>query len=288
TTPSTWSPTPATRRPRTTSPAASADPPQPERAHRPGCGRRIRPRSDAGPAISILRPKRSGWGRSEPEGMFRTSAPTAPPTPPTAATASAPGGRPAVPVAPPLPARPRAPRPAAGPPISILSPTRSGWGRSAPARMFRTSAPTAPPTPPTAATASAPGGRPDVAVAPVLRARRLVKTYGEQSTATRALDGVDLDIARADSLAIMGPSGCGKTTLLHVLAGILQPSSGAVDLNGTDLATLSARRRTRLRREDFGFVFQDGQLLPELTALENVLLPRMLAGTSRRQAAADA
>ncbi|HJB11291.1 MAG TPA: ABC transporter ATP-binding protein [Candidatus Brachybacterium merdavium] len=154
--------------------------------------------------------------------------------------------------------------------------------------MFRTSAPTAPPTPPTAATASAPGGRPDVAVAPVLRARRLVKTYGEQSTATRALDGVDLDIARADSLAIMGPSGCGKTTLLHVLAGILQPSSGAVDLDGTDLATLSDRRRTRLRREDFGFVFQDGQLLPELTALENVLLPRMLAGTSRKQAAADA
>src|SRR5699024_375576 len=187
TTPSTWSPTPATRRPRTTSPASSPDPPLPDRPHRPGCGRRIRPRSDAGPAISILRPKRSGWGRSEPEGMFRTSAPTAPPTPPTAAPASA------------------------------------------------------------------PGGRPDVAVAPVLRARRLAKTHAEQSPATRALDGVDLDTARADSLAIMGPSGCGKTTLLHVLAGILQPSSGAVDLNGTDLATLSDRRRTRLRREDFGF-----------------------------------
>src|SRR5699024_10669941 len=159
-TPSRCSPTPATRRPRTTSPAASADPPEPERAHRLGCGRRIRPRSDAGPAISILRPKRSGWGRSEPEGMFRTSAPTAPPTPPTA-----------------------------------------------------------PPPPP-------PGGRPDGAGGPVLRARRLVKTYGEQSTATRALDGVDLDIARADSPAIMGPSGCGKTALMHVLAGILQPSSG--------------------------------------------------------------
>lgn len=133
---------------------------------------------------------------------------------------------------------------------------------------------------------AAPGGYAGDPLTPVLRAGRLVKTYGDHITGTRALDGVDLDIARADSLAIMGPSGCGKTTLLHVLAGILQPSSGAVDLDGTDLAALSDRRRTRLRRSDFGFVFQDGQLLPELTALENVILPRMLAGTSRRRAAA--
>ena len=114
--------------------------------------------------------------------------------------------------------------------------------------------------------------------APVLSARGLLKTYGGTGAQTRALDGVDLDIARADSIAVMGPSGCGKTTLLHILAGILTPTSGTVHHDGTDLAALGDRRRTRLRRSDFGFVFQDGQLLPELTALENVILPRMLGG----------
>ena len=123
---------------------------------------------------------------------------------------------------------------------------------------------------------------------PVLSARGLLQSYGTGGTTTRALDGVDLDIARADSLAVMGPSGCGKTTLLHILAGILTPTSGTVLHEGTDLASLGDRRRTRLRRSDFGFVFQDGQLLPELTALENVILPRMLGGTSRRAATAEA
>ena len=123
---------------------------------------------------------------------------------------------------------------------------------------------------------------------PVLSARGLLQSYGTAGTTTRALDGVDLDIARADSLAVMGPSGCGKTTLLHILAGILTPTSGTVLHEGTDLASLGDRRRTRLRRSDFGFVFQDGQLLPELTALENVILPRMLGGTSRRAASAEA
>nr|WP_232820185.1 ABC transporter ATP-binding protein [Brachybacterium sp. YJGR34] len=124
--------------------------------------------------------------------------------------------------------------------------------------------------------------------APVLSARGLVKTYGSTGAETRALDGVDLDIARADSLAVMGPSGCGKTTLLHILAGILTPTSGTVHHDGTELAALGDRARTRLRRSDFGFVFQDGQLLPELTALENVILPRMLAGVPRRKATAEA
>ena len=124
--------------------------------------------------------------------------------------------------------------------------------------------------------------------APILAARGLVRTYGAAETATRALDGVDLDIDRADTLAVMGPSGCGKTTLLHVLAGILAPTSGTVHLDGRDLATLGEKRRTLLRRSDFGFVFQDGQLLPELSALENVILPRMLGGTSRRAATAEA
>ncbi|MEE1650912.1 ABC transporter ATP-binding protein [Brachybacterium sp. J144] len=123
---------------------------------------------------------------------------------------------------------------------------------------------------------------------PILAARGLVRTYGRDSAATRALDGVDLDVARADSLAVMGPSGCGKTTLLHVLAGILAPTAGTVHLDGQDLAGLGDSRRTLLRRSRFGFVFQDGQLLPELTALENVILPRMLGGTSRRAATAEA
>ena len=152
-------------------------------------------------------------------------------------------------------------------------------------------------TPPSAATTFAPpsamGMHPAaqpgmVHPSPVLSARGLLMTYGTGGTTTRALDGVDLDVARADSLAVMGPSGCGKTTLLHILAGILTPSSGSVHHDGTDLATLSDRRRTRMRRQDFGFVFQDGQLLPELTALENVILPRMLAGVSRRAATAEA
>ncbi|ASK65344.1 ABC transporter [Brachybacterium avium] len=127
-----------------------------------------------------------------------------------------------------------------------------------------------------------------VPLSPVLSARGLLMTYGTGGTTTRALDGVDLDLDRADSLAVMGPSGCGKTTLLHILAGILTPTTGTVLHEGTDLARLGDRRRTRLRRSDFGFVFQDGQLLPELTALENVILPRMLGGTSRRAATAEA
>ncbi len=153
--------------------------------------------------------------------------------------------------------------------------------------------PYAPPTHPAAApsveAASRTGAPPRPApLTPALSARGLTKTYGSAAAATRALDGVDLDLARADSLAVMGPSGCGKTTLLHLLAGILTPTSGTVHHDGTDLATLGDRRRTRLRRSAFGFVFQDGQLLPELTALENVILPRMLAGTSRRAASAEA
>ncbi len=127
-----------------------------------------------------------------------------------------------------------------------------------------------------------------IGLVPVLAGRALTKVYGGDGASTTALDGVDLDIAAADSLAVMGPSGCGKTTLLHTLAGILQPTSGTVLHDGTDLASLSDHRRTRLRRSAFGFVFQDGQLLPELTALENVILPRMLGGTSRRAATKEA
>lgn len=133
-------------------------------------------------------------------------------------------------------------------------------------------APTLSPLPSPAASGAVPA-------APVLVGRGLQHRYDTSSTP--ALQGVDLTIIAGESIAVMGPSGCGKTTLLHCLAGIIRPTNGQVQLRGTDLAQLSDARRTRLRRSDFGFVFQDGQLLPELTAEENVMLPHMLAGTSR-------
>ncbi|WP_090592515.1 ABC transporter ATP-binding protein [Auraticoccus monumenti] len=105
----------------------------------------------------------------------------------------------------------------------------------------------------------------------------LTKTYGRGPTATHALAGVDLTLD-AGSTAIMGPSGSGKTTLLHCLAGIVVPTSGRVVHGGRDLAAESDAARTRLRRTEFGFVFQSGQLLPELPAEENVALPLLLDG----------
>jgi len=129
--------------------------------------------------------------------------------------------------------------------------------------------------------APAPGGSPLVASA-------LTKVYGSAQTATHALAGVSLTVRPGESLAIMGPSGSGKTTLLHVLAGIITPTSGTVSWRGEDVTTLSEARRTVLRRQDFGFVFQSGQLLPELPAVENAALPLMLAGTARAEATAVA
>ncbi|MBE1530330.1 ABC transporter ATP-binding protein [Actinomadura algeriensis] len=115
---------------------------------------------------------------------------------------------------------------------------------------------------------------------PVLFGRGLTKRFG---TAV-ALDGVDLAVARAETVAIMGPSGSGKSTLLHCLAGIMKPDDGEVRLLGERIDALGERRRSILRRTRFGFVFQFGQLLPELPAEENVALPLMLNGTPRRAA----
>lgn len=132
--------------------------------------------------------------------------------------------------------------------------------------------------------------RPVTAVAPSpsgsvsLVAEGLTKVYGTSDAATHALAGVGLSIAPGESLAVMGPSGSGKTTLLHCLAGILAPTAGTVTWRGTELSSLSDARRTALRRQDFGFVFQSGQLLPELPAVENAALPLMLGGTSRDEA----
>ena len=116
-----------------------------------------------------------------------------------------------------------------------------------------------------------------------LIAEQLTKVY-PGGAGTQALAGVSLTINSGDSLAIMGPSGSGKTTLLHCLAGIITPTSGRVNWRGRAISALSDAERTLLRRTDFGFVFQSGQLLPELPADENVALPLMLAGTARQEA----
>jgi putative ABC transport system ATP-binding protein len=115
---------------------------------------------------------------------------------------------------------------------------------------------------------------------PVLSAHDVTRSFGS----TEALRGVDLDVAAGEVLAIMGPSGSGKSTLLHCLAGILRPDRGEVWFDGTRLDTLSERARTELRRQRFGFVFQFGQLVPELNAAENIALPLLLDGVARKDA----
>ena len=102
--------------------------------------------------------------------------------------------------------------------------------------------------------------------------------------ATPALRGASLAVAPGEIVAVMGPSGSGKSTLLHCLAGILVPDAGQVLVDGSRIDTLSEARRSGLRRDRFGFVFQFGQLVPELTAAENVALPLLLAGVRRAPA----
>jgi ABC-type lipoprotein export system ATPase subunit len=119
---------------------------------------------------------------------------------------------------------------------------------------------------------------------PVVRTRGLQKHYGQGAGLVRALDGVDLDIASGETLAIMGPSGCGKSTLLHMLGGLERPSAGEVWLEGRRVDELGERALARLRRHAVGFVFQAFHLMDELTAIENVELPALLAGRSPRAA----
>lgn len=108
----------------------------------------------------------------------------------------------------------------------------------------------------------------------------ITRSYGS----VKALAGVSVTIPAGQSVAIMGPSGSGKSTLLHCLSGVLTPDSGSVIFDGRELSGLSDTERSHLRLREFGFVFQDGQLIPELTARENVALPLMLTGTRRAAA----
>ncbi len=114
----------------------------------------------------------------------------------------------------------------------------------------------------------------------IMSARGLEFWFGT----THALRGVDLDIRSDEVLAVMGPSGSGKSTLLHVLAGVLVPAAGSVHFDGRDLTQLDEATRSTLRLHDFGFVFQFGQLLADLSAVDNVTIPLLMSGTSRRQA----
>jgi putative ABC transport system ATP-binding protein len=119
---------------------------------------------------------------------------------------------------------------------------------------------------------------------PLLTGRGLHKSFGP----TPALRGMDLRVHAGEVLAVMGPSGSGKSTLLHCLAGILTPDAGEVTFDGRRVDRMPDRERSRLRRAEFGFVFQFGQLVPELPVLENVALPLLLGGRGRRAAVAAA
>lgn len=114
----------------------------------------------------------------------------------------------------------------------------------------------------------------------IIRTDDIKKSYGE----THAMRGISLYIKRGEVLAIMGPSGSGKSTLLHTIAGITRPDSGKVYLNGSRIDNLNDRQRTMLRRSKFGFVFQFSQLVPELTAIDNVAVPLLLNGVDKRTA----
>ncbi|WP_040158843.1 ABC transporter ATP-binding protein [Nigerium massiliense] len=120
--------------------------------------------------------------------------------------------------------------------------------------------------------------RADAASPAVIQARGVRRTYGTGDRAVTALDGLDLDIRRGAFTAIMGPSGSGKSTLLHVLAGLDAADGGSVVVDGTEITTLDDDALTVLRRERIGFVFQSFNLLPMLTAEQNILLPLDLAG----------
>jgi len=111
----------------------------------------------------------------------------------------------------------------------------------------------------------------------VVRARGLVRTFGSGRAALRVLDGVDLELSSGELLAVVGRSGSGKSTLLHLLGGLDRPDAGSIELGGVRIESAAERELARLRREKIGFVFQAFQLLPELSGIEDVLLPARIS-----------
>ena len=112
----------------------------------------------------------------------------------------------------------------------------------------------------------------------VVQAKEIVRVYGEGETAVHALNGCSLDIAYGDLTAVMGPSGSGKSTMMHILAGLDRPTSGTVQIEGEDISRMNDNELTKLRRKHIGFIFQFFNLLPMLSAEENIRLPLELAG----------
>jgi putative ABC transport system ATP-binding protein len=119
---------------------------------------------------------------------------------------------------------------------------------------------------------------PNGAAAPVVSARDLARRYGEDETAVQALRGVSVDVSRGALTAVMGPSGSGKSTLMHILAGLDRPTTGDVRIADIQIGALNDTQLTKLRREHIGFIFQFFNLLPMLTARENIVLPLSIAG----------
>ncbi len=113
----------------------------------------------------------------------------------------------------------------------------------------------------------------------VIAATDVTRRFGEGGAAVDALRGVSLEIPAGQFAGVMGPSGSGKSTLMHILAGLDRPTSGTVEIDGTDITTLNDKKLTLLRRHNIGFIFQFFNLLPTLTAEENILLPLQIAGT---------
>ncbi|WP_199422472.1 ABC transporter ATP-binding protein [Actinotalea solisilvae] len=141
-------------------------------------------------------------------------------------------------------------------------------------------------TTPIAGAAGTAGAAPD-APAPAAVARGVVKVYGRGATAVRALDGADVVIPAGRLTAVMGPSGSGKSTLMHAMAGLDRVDEGSIRLGGTEVTGLSERQRTLLRRDRLGFVFQAFNLVPSLSAEENITLPLRLAGRTADRAWLD-
>jgi putative ABC transport system ATP-binding protein len=127
-----------------------------------------------------------------------------------------------------------------------------------------------------------------IATAPGVICRNVVKDYGSGSALVHALRGVDLEIAPGELTLLVGPSGCGKTTLISIIAGTLEATAGEISVLGMDLKRLSKREKTVFRARNVGFVFQQFNLLPSLTAAENVAVPQVINGCSRATAVSRA